>query len=71
MEITVEYRDIELVCTFDIDPFVEAVLWGENSHPSEGGVINGLEIFIGDVEISDLLSEKQVDIIKDLIYEQL
>lgn len=71
MEISVIYKGIDLECIFQIDPFVEAVLYGDNAHPAEGGDINDLEIYIESTEISDLLSEDQICFIKDLIYEQL
>ena len=71
MEKNVEYKEIEFTCVFDIDQYVPAVLYGENAHPEEGGNIYNLEIFINNINIDEILSEKQVDEIKDLIYEQL
>lgn len=71
METTINYKEIEITCVYEIDPFVEEVLWGDDAHPSEGGVIYGLEVFIYDINIDEILSEKQIDEIKDLIYETL
>ena len=71
MEKTVEYKEIEFTCVFSIDEFVEEVLYGDDAHPCEGGTIYDLEIFIDDVNVGEILSEKQVDDIKDLIYDQL
>ncbi|CAB4151886.1 hypothetical protein UFOVP597_39 [uncultured Caudovirales phage] len=65
------YKGIDLECKFQIDPYLPAVLYGDNAHPEEGGDIYDLEIFIESTEISDLLSEDQIYEIKDLIYEQL
>lgn len=71
MEKTVEYKEIEFTCVFSIDEFVEEVLYGDDAHPCEGGTIYDLEIFIYGVNVDEILSEKQVDDIKDLIYDQL
>jgi hypothetical protein len=71
MEMIVNYRGIDLNCVFNVDPYVEAVLYGDNCHPAEGGYIYDLEIFLESTEISELLSEEQKDCIEDLIYEKL
>ena len=67
MQITVNYWNVELRCEFDIDEYSPATY----SEPEEGGVISDLAIFIQETDISNILTEHQIDLIKELIYEQL
>ena len=71
MEMIVMYRGIDLNCIFEIEPYVDAVLYGENSHPAEGGYIYDLEIYIEGIEISELLSGAQIENIEELIIDKL
>ena len=67
MEKTINYRDVQLRCEFSIDKYEPATHW----QPEEGGTIYDLFVYIQETEILDILGEKQIDDIKDLIYEQL
>ena len=67
MEKTINYKDVELRCEFSIDKHEAATYW----QPEEGGTIYDLFVYVQDTEILDILGEKQIDDIKDLIYEQL
>lgn len=71
MVLNINYRGVDLECIFQIDPIVEAVLYGDYAHPQEGGEIYDLEIFVESTEISEMLNDIQIDQIKDLIYEEL
>jgi hypothetical protein len=67
MEATIKYNDVTLRCEFSIDKHEPATHW----QPEEGGTIYDLFVYIRDIEILDILVEKQIDDIKELIYEQL
>ena len=67
MEVTINYNDVTLRCDFSIDKHEPATHW----QPEEGGTIYDLFVYVQDTEILDILLEKQIDDIKELIYEQL
>ena len=67
MEKTINYKDVELRCEFSIDKYVPATYLD----PEEGGTIYDLFVYVQETEILDILVEKQIDDIKELIYEQL
>jgi len=67
MEVTINYKDVELRCEFSIDKYVPATYLD----PEEGGTIYDLFVYVQETEILDILLEKQIDDIKELIYEQL
>ena len=67
MEITVNYWNVELRCEFNLDEYFPETY----SNPAEGGLISDLAIYIQETEISNILTEHQVDLIKELIFEQL
>ena len=67
MEKTINYKDVTLRCEFSIDKYVPATYLD----PEEGGTIYDLFVYVQETEILDILGKKQVDDIKDLIYEQL
>ena len=67
MEVTINYKDVELRCEFSIDKYVPATYLD----PEEGGDIYDLFVYVQDTEILDILGKKQIDDIKELIYEQL
>ena len=67
MERTINYKDVTLRCEFSIDKYEPATYW----QPDEGGDIYDLFIYIQETEMMDILGQKQIDDIKDLIYEQL
>ena len=67
MERTINYKDVTLRCEFSIDKYEPATYW----QPDEGGDIYDLFIYIQETEMMDILGKKQIDDIKDLIYEQL
>jgi hypothetical protein len=71
MERQICYKGIDFTCVFEIEPYVPAVLYGENSHPEEGGGIYDLEIYIESTEVSEILSDIQVEYIKELIYDKI
>lgn len=67
MERTINYKDVTLRCEFSIDKYEPATYLD----PEEGGTIYDLFIYIQETEMMDILGKKQIDDIKDLIYEQL
>jgi len=67
MEKTINYKDVTLRCEFSIDQYVPATYLD----PEEGGTIYDLFVYVQETEILDILVEKQIDDIKELIYEQL
>ena len=67
MIVTINYKDVELKCEFSIDKHEPATYW----QPEEGGTIYDLFVYVQDTEILDILGEKQIDEITELIYEQL
>ena len=67
MEKTINYRDVELRCEFSIDNYEPATYW----QPEEGGTIYDLFVYVQDTEILDILGDKQINDITELIYEQL
>ncbi|CAB4151738.1 hypothetical protein UFOVP598_35 [uncultured Caudovirales phage] len=67
MERTINYKDVELRCEFSIDKYEPATYW----QPDEGGDIYDLFVYVQETEMMDILGQKQIDDIKDLIYEQL
>ncbi len=67
MEITVNYYNVELRCEFDFNEYFPET----DSSQEEGGDFLDLAIYIQETEISNILTEHQVDLIKELIFEQL
>jgi len=67
MEVTINYKDVELRCEFSIDKYVAATYLD----PEEGGDIYDLFVYIQETEMMDILGKKQVEEIEQLIYEQL
>lgn len=67
MEITVNYYNVELRCEFDFNEYFPETY----SSQEEGGDFLDLAIYIQETEMSNILTEDQIDIIKLLIYEQL
>jgi len=67
MEATIEYRDVQLRCEFEIYPISE-----ETEHePESGGQMYDLFIYVRDIEVSDLLNEDQIIDIKERINLQI
>jgi hypothetical protein len=67
MEVTINYKDVELRCEFSIDKYVPATYLD----PEEGGDIYDLFVYIQETEMMDILGKKQIEEIEELIYEQL
>ena len=67
MERTINYKDVTLRCEFSIDKYVPATYLD----PEEGGTIYDLFIYIQETEMMDILGQKQIEDIEQLIYEQL
>jgi hypothetical protein len=67
MEVTINYNEVTLRCEFSIDKYEPATHW----QPEEGGTIYDLFVYVQETEILDILLEKQIDDIKELIYEKL
>jgi|688.fasta_scaffold650397_2 hypothetical protein len=65
--IYVKYREVELKCEFKMDSYEEATMY----QPEEGGDIEDLTVYIQDIDVTDIFSEKQIEEIMDLIYEKL
>ncbi len=65
--IYVKYREVELKCDFKMDSYEEETMY----QPEEGGDIEDLTVYIQDVDVTDIFSEKQIEEIMDLIYEKL
>jgi len=67
METTIEYRDVQLRCEFEIYPISE-----ETEHePESGGQMYDLFIYVQETEVSDLFNENQIIDIKERIYESI
>ncbi|MEI8137928.1 MAG: hypothetical protein WCH21_11435 [Bacteroidota bacterium] len=67
MEITVNYYNVELRCEFDLNEYSPQT----NEDPAEGGEFVDLAIYIQETEMSNILTKHQIDLIKELIFEQL
>jgi len=67
MKTYVKFLNIELGCEFSIDQYVPATMY----QPEEGGDIEDLTVYIQDIDVTDIFSEKQIEEIMDLIYEKL
>ena len=65
--IYVKYREVELKCDFKMDSYEEETQYSEE----EGGDIEDLTVYIQDIDVTDIFSEKQTEEIMDLIYEKL
>jgi hypothetical protein len=74
MEMTITVGSVEMRVEFEITQYIEETMYdrfGEPGSPAEGGEIYDLLVFVNDVEVSDIISEKTFDKIDELIYEQL
>jgi len=67
METTINYRDVELRCEFEIYPISEQT----EHEPESGGQMYDLFIYVRDIEVSDLLNEDQIIDIKERINLQI
>ena len=67
METTINYREVQLRCEFEIYPISE-----ETEHePESGGQMYDLFIYVRDIEVSDLFDENQIIDIKERINLQI
>lgn len=69
MEKIVRYKGIEFNCVFELEEGVDAVYYGDDAHDAEGGYIYDLEIYIDTIEVSEILSDYQIECIQNLITE--
>lgn len=65
--------DVEFRVVFNASPVIPAYISGppEDCHPAEGGEVEILEIFIGDVEVSDVIASTVQDTLQEKISEDL
>lgn len=70
-ERTLTIFDVEMRVVFNASPYVPAKTWGapENCHPAEGGEVEVLEVYIGDIEVSDVISETVEEMIQTTLEE--
>ena len=72
-ERVVTVNEVEFRVVFDATPLIAEYISGppEDCHPAEGGEVEILEIFIGDVEVSDVIASTVQDTLQEKISEDL
>jgi hypothetical protein len=70
MKLTIDLFDVDLEIHYDrIRPNVRAYVTGlpENCYPAERGEVEGMQVFLGSIDITSALSDKHLDDIEDTI----
>ena len=67
MEATINYRDVELRCEYQLEPYNEQTYW----QPAEGGYMYDLFIYVQETEISEMFEHDQLLEIEKIIYESI
>lgn len=72
IEVIVEYMDIEFIVRGTYEPLVRGVHTlsnGDPGYPDEGGFIDEIEIYIDEVDVTDVLSSVAFECISERAYE--
>ena len=72
IETTFFIGDLELIAIGDLTPYRPATMYqknGDPGDPEEGGEIEDLQVFLGDTDITELVSKKVIDVAEEAIVE--